>query len=177
MKATNAILGILIVLLAGTSFFLLENNAPQKQFSEKAFFCPEDNCALQLVQEINLSKNSIHAAVYSFTSEKIADAIIAAKKRGVEVKIITDNVQAAGKYSKDEFLKQNGIEIRIKEIEGGGSMHNKFAIIDNSLVATGSFNYTENADERNDENLVFLVNPEIIAEFENEFQEIWQQAS
>ncbi len=92
------------------------------------------------------------------------------------MKIITDSLQAESKYSKDELLEQKGIGLKIKKVDGG-SMHNKFMVIDEKLVATGSFNYTENADETNDENLVFLVNQEIISAFESEFSEIWQQAS
>jgi phosphatidylserine/phosphatidylglycerophosphate/cardiolipin synthase-like enzyme len=55
-----------------------------------------------------------------------------------------------------------------------GSMHNKFAIIDGKSVATGSFNYSANANERNDENLVFLHGEKIVLEFQKEFEEIWQ---
>ncbi len=176
MKTQKTILALLFLLCASVVFIAYENNAQQKTFSEQAFFCPEDNCASKLVQQINSSQKSVHAAVYSFTSAKIANALIEAKKRGVEVRIITDAVQAESKYSKDELLGQNGIEVRIRRIDGG-SMHNKFMAIDSGLVATGSFNYTENADETNDENLVFLVNQEIIDEFESEFSEIWQQAS
>ena len=167
---------LLIVLIAAIAVYFSQTQiATQKQFAEQAFFCPEDNCAQQLIEKINASNKSIHAAVYSFTSKEIADAMIEAKKRGVEVKIVTDFVQAAGQYSKDELLKQNGIEVKIKKIDSG-SMHDKFIVIDDTLAATGSFNYTENADERNDENLVFLVNPETVAAFEAEFQEIWQSA-
>jgi len=176
MKIQKIALAILALFCASV-FIIASNNAPQQQlFSEQVFFCPEDNCAQKLVQKINASKESIHTAVYSFTSAEIADALVEAKNRGVEVKVVTDYVQAAGKYSKDEMLQQEGIEIRIKKIEGGGSMHDKFMVIDNKLVATGSFNYTANADEKNDENLVFLANPEIIAGFKSEFLEIWQQA-
>jgi phosphatidylserine/phosphatidylglycerophosphate/cardiolipin synthase-like enzyme len=176
---TKAIIAIILI-VAAACFVLIEETMQKSNVSingtQQVFFCPEDSCAKQLIQRIDAAKSSIHIAVYSFTSQEIADAIIRAKNRGVEIKIITDYVQAAGQYSKDEFLREKGIEIRIKKI-ASGSMHNKFAIIDNETVATGSFNYTENANEKNDENLIFLDSIETAKLFETEFQEIWQTAN
>lgn len=177
MKARQLFVSV-IVLSAVLAFLALQQtSSPSKNpGAEQVFFCPEDHCAQELAQKIDSAKSSVHAAVYSFTSGEIASAMVRAKERGVEVKIVTDYTQAAGEYSKGEFLEQNGIEVKKKKISGG-SMHDKFVVIDGALAGTGSFNYTENADERNDENLVFLTNKETIAAFESEFLEIWQQAS
>jgi len=71
-------------------------------------------------------------------------------------------------------LIDNGLEIVRRK--GGGSMHNKFCVIDEKKVLTGSFNYSKNADEKNDENLIFIVSESLAQEYLNEFNEIWAQA-
>ena len=55
-------------------------------------------------------------------------------------------------------------------------MHNKFAVIDAKLVATGSFNYSQNADTKNEENLVFINDSVIASEFKNDFDLIWDKS-
>jgi len=54
-------------------------------------------------------------------------------------------------------------------------LHDKVIIIDNAIVATGSFNYSSNADESNEENLVIVDNPEIAALYLQEFDKLWNQ--
>jgi phosphatidylserine/phosphatidylglycerophosphate/cardiolipin synthase-like enzyme len=52
-------------------------------------------------------------------------------------------------------------------------MHHKFAIIDNRLLLTGSYNWTFSANNRNDENLMVIDDPEIIEIFQNQFINLW----
>ncbi|MFA5126266.1 MAG: phospholipase D-like domain-containing protein [archaeon] len=135
------------------------------------FFCPEDNCANQLIREIDSSKESIYIAIYSFTHDGIADSVIRARNRGVEVKVIFDYDQSANKSSDDERIFAAGIPIARRN--GSGYMHNKFTVIDGNFVATGSFNYSQNADERNDENLVFIESVDIASKFKSDFDYLW----
>lgn len=140
-----------------------------------AYFCPQDACADHLIQRINSSQKSLYIAIYSFTHDGIADAVIAAKKRGVDVKVIFDYDQSKIKESDDEKLAVAGIPIALRS--GSGYMHNKFAVIDGNVVATGSFNYSENADTKNEENLVFIENPSIAGQFKQDFDSIWAAAA
>ncbi len=141
--------------------------------SIEAFFCPEDNCAEKLAQKFGNARESIDVAVYSFTLDSISGALAEAKNRGVRVRVIIDSLQAANSFSEDEWLSGKGISVKLAG-KGSASMHNKFAVIDNAIVATGSFNYSGNADERNDENLVFIHGRKIAARFAEEFEEIWR---
>ena len=135
------------------------------------FFCPEDNCANQLIREIDSSKKSVYIAIYSFTHDGIADSLIRARSRGVEVKVIFDYDQSTNKSSDDERIFAAGIPIARRN--GSGYMHNKFTIIDGNFVATGSFNYSQNADEKNDENLVFIESADIASKFKSDFDYLW----
>lgn len=100
------------------------------------------------------------------------NALIDAKNRGVEVKILTDKLQASGKYSGVKFLYENDINIKIhtkNKIE-----HNKFAIFDDKKIITGSYNWTMAASDKNSENCIFLDDDEIVSKFKNRFFYLWQ---
>jgi phosphatidylserine/phosphatidylglycerophosphate/cardiolipin synthase-like enzyme len=138
------------------------------------YFCPADNCSQHLISEINSAQSRLHIAVYSFTLDSIADAVIAAKNRGLEVKIVVDKQQASVEGAEFDRLKSSGIDIHL---DGNPSlMHDKIAVIDNGTVATGSFNWTANADTRNNENLVIIKSSELNSKFESEFQKIYAEA-
>lgn len=139
------------------------------------YFCPEDECATKLISQIDSSKSSVYIAIYSFTHDEISEALVRAHQRGVEVKVIFDYDQSKNDYSEDEKLSAAGIVI--KRRDGSGYMHNKFAIIDKNIVATGSFNYSENADKRNDENLLIIFSSDLAQRFLNEFEELWEQST
>ncbi|MDD5162674.1 MAG: phospholipase D family protein [Candidatus ainarchaeum sp.] len=141
---------------------------------EEIFFCPADNCSAKLISQIDSAEKTVHVAIYSFTLDAISDALISAKNRGLEVKVLMEKQQAGSSYSDDEKLVQAGIEVKFMN-NPSGIMHNKFTVIDSAFVATGSFNYTANADEHNNENLVFLNNTETAKKFETEFQRLWAE--
>ena len=97
--------------------------------------------------------------MYSFTSREIAQALIEAKKRDVKVKITMDNAQIKDHYSKSRYLAAKGFNIKFHM--GPGLMHDKFAVIDDKEVLTGSFNWTTSAERKNAENLLIITNKEL----------------
>ena len=113
--------------------------------------------------------------IYSFTLDEIALALIEAKNRGIEVKVLLEKQQSGTAYSEEKRLASSGIETRFMD-NPSGIMHDKFSVFDSEIAATGSFNYTANANENNNENLVFLYNPETAREFEAEFSRLWNSS-
>jgi phosphatidylserine/phosphatidylglycerophosphate/cardiolipin synthase-like enzyme len=71
-------------------------------------------------------------------------------------------------------FKQAGLDV----LRDGnvGQMHHKFMVIDNSIVIFGSYNFTNSAEDRNDENLLVIYNSEIAGQFIAEFQRVYAQA-
>ena len=141
----------------------------------EAYFCPQDACADKLVKKIDSASSSIYIAIYSFTLDSISDAVIRAKKRGLDVKVIYDSDQSKNDASDDERLSNEGIKIAYRN--GSGYMHNKFTILDMNVVATGSFNYSNNADTKNEENLVFIESTGLAEKFKQNFDYIWSKAN
>ncbi len=115
---------------------------------------------------------SIQILIYSFTLDSIGDALIEAHNRGVEVQVVfeTSQIDQDSEYSK---LKNAGIEI--KKDTNSADMHNKVMIIDGIIVLTGSFNYSERGEERNNENLLVINSTTVATTYGQEFTEIWDE--
>jgi phosphatidylserine/phosphatidylglycerophosphate/cardiolipin synthase-like enzyme len=128
-------------------------------------FSPEDDTGALVIQAIHDAKKQVLVQTFSFTHRKIAQALIEAKRRGVDVQLIADEEQIR--------RMQRGL---VPEIAAGGvptfvdrdhdSAHNKIMVIDAGLpqatVITGSFNFTHAAQYRNAENLlIFRGNPQL----------------
>ena len=149
----------------------------------EVYFTPSYKALDALVDLINVSTKSIDAAIYTFTSRPLAHALVLAKKRGVKVRVVVDksaNNPKDNKYTKYEYLKSNGIEIRYAKAhthwDRKGIMHNKFAVIDSKTVATGSANWTASAFVINDENVIIINREDIANVYEKDFNTLWKNA-
>jgi len=137
------------------------------------FFSPHGGCEEQILNWVERANVSIQILIYSFTLDSIGDALIEAHNRGVEVQVVFE----AGQIDQDsEYsnLKDAGIDIR--KDTNSGYMHDKIMIIDGIIVLTGSFNYSENAEERNNENLLIINSTTVTATYGEEFTEIWDES-
>ncbi len=148
--------------------------AQEGELNAQAFFCPHDSCEQRMVAAIGSAKHSVDAAVYSFTSPQIAGALLKAQNNGAKVRVVADLEQSEAQNSQIEGLARRGIETRI--FQKGVTMHNKFAVIDNSLVITGSFNWTKSAAYYNRENFVMLFDSDLAQDYEKEFFRLWIEA-
>ena len=125
-----------------------------------------------IIEHINNAEESINIAMYSLTDSGIAQAIVRANERGVVVKIYLDSKEVNAEHSKSRFFVKEGIE-NIRLSSNRYLMHNKFAIIDNKIVITGSYNWTASAGKRNDENLLVLKEEEIVKKYQDYFYYLW----
>ncbi|MDD4250880.1 MAG: phospholipase D family protein [Candidatus ainarchaeum sp.] len=174
---------ILIIICSVTIIFFIEKN--YEIYFDKSkidfvdfecdskiniYFCPQDFCSTRMISEINSAQDTILVAIYSFTHSEIADALINAKQRGVKIIIVMDYLQSTSKHSLHLLLEKNDIPVFIKK--DLGSMHNKFMVIDGIKVFTGSFNYSLNADTKNDENLLLILDDCIAKKFVLKFNSL-----
>jgi phosphatidylserine/phosphatidylglycerophosphate/cardiolipin synthase-like enzyme len=88
------------------------------------------------------------------------------------VRIVLDKSQETQDYSKSRYLIKRGFEV--KYYTGQGLMHNKFAIIDNEVLITGSFNWTPTADRKNEENLLIMTDRWLIKKYAERFEYLWK---
>lgn len=140
-----------------------ELNAPppgdMREFADGASyalcFTPDGaSCQTLLVEAIERTRRSLLVQAYSFTNKAIAKALLDARKRGVDVRVIVDKSQISERYTSATFLHNQGIEVLVDKRPA--IAHNKVMIFDHEAVFTGSFNFTKSAEERNTENGILI---------------------
>ena len=123
-------------------------------------FTPGQQCTNKIVRVLGGAKHEIDVQVYSFTSKKIARALVAAIKRGVKVDVLYD----ASNFNPDRFSLAKYVTRA-----GGGCLvdsqvriaHNKVMIVDGKTVITGSFNFSYAAQYKNAENVLIIHSPQL----------------
>ena len=143
--------------------------APRSLPPIEVFFSPRGGCTEAVEREIARAKNSIWVQAYSFTSAPIAEALVQAARRGVQVGVILDKSNRTGRYSAADFLAHARIPTWIDSKHA--IAHNKVIIIDSATVITGSFNFTRAAEENNAENLLLLRSPSLAARYIENFMD------
>ena len=116
------------------------------------FFPSEENVG-KLANHIHRARVSLQICVFTITNNKLANAVLDQHRKGIKVRIITDDECVKNKGSDVERMAQAGIEVRTDDSKQN-HMHNKFLIVDGNHVVTGSFNWTVAAGFNNQENLL-----------------------
>src|SRR5574343_94620 len=129
-------------------------------------FSPGTVCQKNIINLINASEYTINFAIYSFTDEKIYNALLDAKNKGIKIKCVYDKTQAKNKSSKIQDLIDSGIDC--VQWDKNYLMHHKYLIIDNSVVLTGSYNWSDNA-QKNSENCVLIKDYIAVDNFADNF--------
>ena len=129
-----------------------------------------------LIAKIDAADESIHIASFEFDITSVADALIRAHNRGVDVRWVTDDEHGIDAdedpdHGQFEMLEDEGIEI--KDDQRGALMHNKFWIFDGEIVWTGSTNITESGIFKQDNNVIVVHSEELAIIYEREFEEMW----
>jgi len=132
-------------------------------------FSPHQNCSKSLIETLGKAKKSIYVQAYSFTNHDIAMALIEAKGRGVNVQVYVDKKRIKEKHCKINKLIEAKIPVIVQKSKN--IAHNKIMIIDDELVITGSFNWTQNA-LKNEENLNFIKSKELVQIYLYNWKEI-----
>jgi len=154
---------ILLVLLLPTVAFA----------SIDVYFSLVDDPEGAIIEQLNKAGKSIDIAMYYFTDRNLANAVIDAHNRGVRVRVYLDKDQKEAKYSKSRYLAKHGVTILYSS--NSYLMHHKFAVIDNEVVITGSYNWTASAGERNNENLIVIRDPPLASRYKQEFYRLWSE--
>jgi phosphatidylserine/phosphatidylglycerophosphate/cardiolipin synthase-like enzyme len=133
----------------------------------RVYFSPNGGCTEAIVASIAEAKTTILVQMYSFTSDPIEQALIAAKNRGIAVRVILDHGQLNVQGGAVMTLAQAGVEVWIDRKHA--IAHNKVMIIDDYTVLTGSFNYSAAAENRNAENLLIIKNATLTGKYKENF--------
>ena len=136
-----------------------------------ARFAPHQDCAAKLRQLFDEAELSADVCVFTITDNSIVRAILAAKRRGVAVRIVSDDEKALDRGSDVYRLMGSGVPVRMDA--SADHMHHKFVVFDRRLLVTGSYNWTRSAAERNRENIALTDDRRLVALFREEFERLW----
>ena len=182
MKRKTIFLRLLALFLLSFPFCQIQVIC-QTQDDIQAYFSPGGGVQKAIIENLDSARTEIDVAMYVFSNQELADALISAQRRGVHVRVLLDGSEDEHYYSKGRYLSDHAVKIRVDRShmlfpgESQGIMHNKFALIDNRIVITGSYNWTNTAEAQNDENILILRDAENLANrYKANFEKLWARS-
>jgi phosphatidylserine/phosphatidylglycerophosphate/cardiolipin synthase-like enzyme len=137
------------------------------------YFSPVDDVMNKLAAYVNAAQKSVRFMAFTYTDHRLSDAMISRAKDGVKVEGVIENRGA----SNGALIPLVCAGLPVKVDGNKYTMHHKVIIIDDSMVITGSFNFTNAADTANDDNILVIHSPEIAALYNQEFERVNSLAS
>ena len=140
--------------------------ADRKPVRNDAYF---NLIADKIIKDLDKARVSIHVCIAWFTNQNIADKLVEKYKQGIDVKVIFYDDHTNSKFG----VNIDGIPFKAVRGSRGGLMHNKYCIIDNQIVITGSYNWSENAEKKNDENTAVMYDYDRASDYSVEFRKMF----
>ncbi|RPH57255.1 MAG: hypothetical protein EHM81_11850 [Chloroflexi bacterium] len=137
----------------------------------QVLFSPEDKAISKIVPYIQNAKKSVHFLAFTYTQPNLGKAMLDKAREGVDVKGVFETVGSDTEYS--EMPPLYCAKVPVRQDTNFAFLHHKVIIVDEQIVITGSLNFTDNADQSNNENVVIIDNAEIAKLYNQEFQRIW----
>ncbi len=145
---------------------------PKSTLVEEAYFSPDPACVAKILELFRTAKRTADVCVFTITDDRIAAAMVEAHRRGVEVRVISDDEKRHDPGSDIDGLASQGIPVRTDRT--ADHMHHKYALFDDALLLTGSYNWTRAAANVNDDNFVVTDSPKLLLAFRSHFDRLWQ---
>lgn len=139
----------------------------------RVYFSPNGDCEKNAINLVNRTTKQLDIAMYSFNNDHLIEAIKTAKSRGVSVRILLDRSQAYKNDDETLDLFDSKFDVKIHSLNR--IQHNKFVVSDQKEVMTGSFNWTDAAQDFNEENCLFLDDQKIVNIYQKQFDNhLWK---
>ena len=148
--------------------------APRGSLAE-TWWSPGDDCLEAILRELERACESVDVCVFTITDGRLSQALVAAYRRRVRVRIVTDNDKSHDEGSDVKRLQELGLEVRVDQTEF--HMHHKFAVFDGRRALTGSYNWTRGAARNNEEHIIVTDDPRIVDALSQGFVRLWKKFS
>lgn len=139
--------------------------------STAVYTSPGDDCWQRIVSLFDSCHRAADVCVFTITDDRIADAMITARDRGVAVRVISDDDKASDRGSDITRLSEAGVAVRVDS--SPHHMHHKFAVFDDTVALTGSYNWTRSAARHNRENLLVTDEKAVVGAYRDCFAALW----
>jgi phosphatidylserine/phosphatidylglycerophosphate/cardiolipin synthase-like enzyme len=136
-------------------------------------FSPGDDCRIRIAQLLDATRKGVDICVFTITDDRISNRIVAAHRRGVVVRVISDDNKSGDEGSDVGRFRSEGIAVRVDRSEF--HMHHKFAVFDGELILSGSYNWTRGAAECNEENLLVTNDTHLVEPYSRAFEHLWEK--
>lgn len=128
-----------------------------------------------IIADLDRAQKTIDAAVFDFRLPSLVDGFARAAQRGVRVRLVTDyDANRAAKDYADAIEKMEKAGVQVLRDQRSSLMHNKFVVIDNRLLWTGSMNFTANDVYRNNNNMLRVEIPALVENYNARFERLFQ---
>ncbi len=138
------------------------------------YFAPEDGVAEKIIARLGKAQKTIDFMAFSFTDDAIGKTVRDRAMANVRVRGVFETTGSATKYSEYGAMKAANLDVW----QDGNPylMHHKVFIVDGQTVILGSFNFSQNAENENDENLLIVDDAGLAQAFTAEFARVYEQA-
>ena len=146
--------------------------------SDSAIFSRTASVAEFIEQTIRHSTQSLDAALYRLNNLRLVETLSKQGEKGARIRLILDR----GKYESDPVTRGVLAKYRLPfrvlygRTGAGSKMHHKFAILDDRIVLTGSYNWTRESEQENYESIIVLREPIQVQQYREEFEALWREA-
>ncbi len=142
------------------------------------YFGPEREMSLNIARAVASAQEEILFMAFSFTDDQIGEAMLGRADAGVTVRGVFETTGSDTIYSYYPHMAAAGMDNVTVRTDGNPYiMHHKVIIIDRETVIFGSFNFSDSANRRNDENIFIVHDPTFASFFVDEFETVWAEAS
>lgn len=138
----------------------------------ECYFFPNESNEVKIANMLRTVKSSLDIAIFSLSNNVFYEAIKEVWNANCSVRIIADD-ECCKNFGSDVYrLAALGIPVKTDD-SAKYHMHNKFAVIDESVVLTGSFNWTSQAVKSNQENILFIENKALAKQYIDTYNNLW----
>ncbi len=129
-----------------------------------------NNINFRLCQFLSAAKKKIIGAVHQLDEKSVIDKLINLHKKGIDIKLVVEKKYVKNSKYFSQLLDTN---IPIVLDRNRAYMHNKFFVVDDHLIWTGSYNVTYNGTNRNNNNAIVINSPKLAKNYTTEFDEMF----
>lgn len=137
----------------------------------EALFFPSDENEYKILHYVQQAKMYVNLCVFALSNDILVDELIKLHQKGVKVRVISDDEQAERAGADMPRIQAAGIQGRLDQSRA--NMHHKFCVVDGIVLINGSFNWTRQAVEKNQENLIITDDTVLIQAYNSEFEKLW----
>ena len=153
----------------------LNRTTETKESINEAYFFPSHRSLEKLIKWLETARQQLDISVFTITNNEISRVILKLHKKGIKIRIITDDDKSLDLGSDIEDFIQAGIPVRFDD--SSYHMHHKFVVIDRKILINGSFNWTRSATNANQENIQITNQTKIVNLFSEQFEKLWKDFS